>query len=157
MHAIIPNLQAFGIDGEADRPHFTRFESDALEALQFLDRASHRTHLVMDVELDDLVAFPRARVADVDGHGRRPAGADARLRQARRRQGEAGVAEAEAERVKRIGRVEQIAAPRARLHIVEGRQLPHRSRHGHGQLAARIDVAEQNVCLLYTSPSPRDS
>src|SRR3546814_1795899 len=93
----------------------------------------------------DLVALAPAAIAHVDRHAGRAADADLRGRQARRGQVEARIAEAEAEGVKRIGRIEEIAAPGAGLNIVEHRQLPCRTRDRHRQLAARIDVPEQHI------------
>src|SRR6185503_724827 len=58
---------------------------------------------------------------------------------------EGGVAEAIAERIKRLGGVEQIAAPSGRLVIVEDRQLTDVARDRNRQLAARIITAEQHV------------
>src|SRR3546814_20708035 len=61
----------------------------------------------------DLVALAPAAIAHVDRHAGRAADADLRGRRARRGQVEARIAEAEAEGVKRIGRIEEIAAPGA--------------------------------------------
>src|SRR6185503_8824537 len=65
--------------------------------------------------------------------------------EARRRNVEGRVAEPETEGVERCSRVEEIAAARGWLVIVIDRQLPDRAGDGYRQLAARIDLAEQDV------------
>src|SRR3546814_11628176 len=70
---------------------------------------------------------------------------DRRLRQDRRAEVELRVAEPEAEGPERGRFVEQIAAMRARLVIVEDRELTDVAREGDGQLAAGIDAPEQRV------------
>src|SRR3546814_7136020 len=70
---------------------------------------------------------------------------DRRLRQDRRAEVELRVAEPEAEGPERGRFVEQIAAMRARLVIVEDRELTDVARDGDGQLAAGIDAPEQRV------------
>ena len=59
--------------------------------------------------------------------------------------GEARVAQAEAEGIERRDVVEEIAAARRGLVVVEGRQMANRARNGDGQLAAGVDVAEERV------------
>src|SRR3546814_19803596 len=70
---------------------------------------------------------------------------DRRLRQDRRAEVELRVAEPEAEGPERGRFVEQIAAMRARLVIVEDRELTDVARDGVGPLAAGIDSPEQRV------------
>src|SRR5690606_15410391 len=55
------------------------------------------------------------------------------------------VGEAVAERIERRDVAEQVAAPRARLVVVERRNLADFARDGDRQLAARIDAAEQRI------------
>src|SRR3546814_17346197 len=93
----------------------------------------------------DLVALAPAAIAHVDRHAGRAADADLRGRQARRGPVEARIAEAEAEGVKRIGRIEEIAAPGAGLNLVEHRQLPCPTRERHRHLAARLDLPEKHA------------
>src|SRR3546814_11819730 len=107
----------------------------------------------------DLVALAPAAIAHVDRHAGRAADADLRGRQARRGQVEARIAEAEAEGVKRIGRIEKIAAPGAGLNIVEQRKLPCRTRDSTRPIAPRVDVPahpkpHRTDALLPQQPAP---
>src|SRR3546814_9073916 len=84
-------------------------------------------------------------IGDRDGDGDALPRPDRRLRQDRRAEVELRVAEPEAEGPERGRFVEQIAAMRARLVIVEDRELTDVARDGDGQLAAGIDAPEQRV------------
>ena len=70
---------------------------------------------------------------------------DRRSQHPRRRNIEAGVAEPKAERVKRFGRAEEIAAVRGRLMVIVHRQLADRASDGHRQFPAWIDLPEQDI------------
>src|SRR3546814_5169250 len=101
--------------------------------------------VVAQIDLHDLVAGHAAAIGDRDGDGDALPRPDRRLRQDRRAEVELRVAEPEAEGPERGRFVEQIAAMRARLVIVEDRELTDVARDGDGQLAAGIDAPEQRV------------
>ena len=73
------------------------------------------------------------------------AGADFFPLQAQIFKSEGRVAQAEAERIKRGDIVKKIATAGRWLVIVKGRQMTRRARDGDGQLAAGIEITEQNI------------
>ena len=78
-----------------------RLQRHPLEALQLDHRPRHRRLVVMDIELDDLVAGALAGIGHVDAHLDAVAHSDRRRRQHRRGDVEAGVTEPVAERIER--------------------------------------------------------
>src|SRR3569832_2232014 len=133
------------VEVEDDRARLTRLQGYALEALQLLDRARHGADAVMDVKLNDLVARARTRVLHVDRNIDRSVRLDTRRGKPRRRNIEACVAQSESEWEQRRSGVEQIAAMRAGLVVVEHRQLSYRTRERDRQMTARISITEQDV------------
>ena len=99
----------------------------------------------MDVQLHHFVAGDLAGVDHVDLHLDALALADPGLGQARGRDVEGGVREAEAERVQRARIPQQIAAAGRGLAVVVDRQLADVAGDADRQLAARIGAAEQDV------------
>ena len=92
------------------------------------------------VELHDLVAIHRAGVGDVDGDGHRAVGAHAGARNTRIGVGEARVAEAIAERIKRLAFEISIGAVRHRI-VAERGQIVDRPVERHRQASGRAEVA----------------
>ena len=59
----VPQRQVIRIEREGDRPPLAGLEGHALESLQLDHRPGDARLVVVDVELDDLVAGPAAGVA----------------------------------------------------------------------------------------------
>src|SRR5215471_18841989 len=100
-HLVVPELERLRAEHEGQSAPLPGRERHALEALELLERARDRAHLVAHVELHGLVAGARAGVADVDGYAHVAALADVIELEARLADLERRVAQSVAERVER--------------------------------------------------------
>src|SRR6266545_2313476 len=132
---------------ESDRSGLTRLQRHAPESAQLRDRPRGPAHGVADVELHHLVTgpFPGVGYVDRDARPIPGGGPDPGGRHAQVRVRERGVRQAVAEGEQRRRGVEQVSPPGRWLAVIEHGKLSHMAGDGDGELAARIDVAEQGL------------
>src|SRR5262252_3259197 len=145
VHVQIQKRKFVGRDREVYGLALARRNRDALEILQLHHGAGHRTHQVVDVELNDLIAGALASVRDGYADFRAAGRPDLRRRHFQIRILEGRVAQSVAEREERLFAGEEITAPRRRLVVVGDRQLTDRAREAHRKFASRVVIAEQHV------------
>src|SRR5215467_16211326 len=117
----------------------------ALKAPKLLDRARHRAHELVNIELHHLVSFAAARIGDVYTRSRGLCRRDLCRLDAKIVETERGVAEAKTKWKERLAGCENVCAIARRLVIVEGRKLAHRARKRDWQFAPGIDVAKKHL------------
>jgi hypothetical protein len=161
FHVDIVESKMLGGNLEGNRRGLPGLQSDAAKTFQFLYRPRDGAYLVANVHLNDFISLDLTGVSDLHPHSGGFVFANNPFCQLRFAEFESGIAQAEAEWIKRADIVKKIAAARSRLVIVVSRKMSDRPRDGNRKLASGIYVSEENfryglACFLAEVPALED-
>ncbi len=151
----VVEFEFFGVDSKRNCARFAFAEADAAEVFKFFNRTNDATHEVADIELNDLNAVVVAVICYGNGGGDSACFGHFRLVERKVAIVEVGVAQAEAEGIKRFVGCVEIACSKfgepfrlgstCVILVVAHRALTDGARERGGKFAARSIVAKDNI------------
>src|SRR6185503_2754631 len=145
LHSFVQKRQLVRRDRKLHILRLTRLETDARKTLQLFDRSRHRTHVVTNVHLHDLVACKFSGIGYIYSNSRVAARASLLRRHFQIRISEGGVTQPMTKSEERFFVAEQVTAARRWLVIVKAGHLTNVARDRDGKLARGVVITKQNV------------